>query len=126
VKEAALSALPDNLEQLAERIVAALSLEAARYCSPGLVPQIARAALHFTRVVDPGNQLPGYDGIWRDARQARCGRLTINCDESFYAEYDLFRPHPTDTRWFVEMVTAWGRGDTLKVEAQMIRSLEDA
>lgn len=117
--------LPDDLEQLTVRIVSALRLEAARYCSPGHTPQMSRDALHFTRVVDPGNQLPGFAGIWRDVRQARCGSLTFNSDGSFYAEYDLFCPHPTDTRWFVEMVTAWGRGDALKVEAQMIRSLED-
>jgi hypothetical protein len=74
------SVLPESLKKLAERIVAALNLEAARYTSDG----------------------------------------------SFYAEYDLFCPHPTDARWFVEMVTSWGRGDKLKVEAQMIRSLADA
>jgi len=46
--------------------------------------------------------------VWRNARNERCGALTINSDGSFYAEYDLFCPHPRDTHWFVEMVTAWG------------------
>lgn len=118
--------LHDDLKLLAGRIAAALNLEAARYTLPGNTPQIKLEEVNFTRVIDPGNQLPGFEGIWRDVRQARCGSLTFNSDGSFYAEYDLFCPHPTDARWFVEMVTAWGRGDELKVEAQMIRNLDDA
>jgi hypothetical protein len=111
------------LETLAGRIVAALKAEAACLAGSEKVPQIALAGVCFTRVIDPGNQLPGYDGIWRNSRQARCGSLTFNSDGSFYAEYDLFFPHPTDARWFVEMVTAWGRADSLRVELQMIPGL---
>ena len=118
--------LPDDLKQLAECIVSALNVEAVRYTVPDKTPQIKLEEVSFTWVIDPGNQLPGFEGIWRNVRQARCGSLTFNSDGSFYAEYDLFCPHPTDARWFVEMVTAWGRGDELKVEAQMIRSLDDA
>jgi hypothetical protein len=121
-----LSELPDNLKRRAKRIVVALSREAVRYTLPGKTPQIKLEEVNFIRVIDPGNHLPGFEGIWRNVREARCGSLTFNSDGSFYAEYDLFCPHPTDTRWFVEMVTAWGRGDEIKVEAQMIRSLDDA
>jgi hypothetical protein len=49
--------------------------------------------------------------------------LTFNCDGSFFAEYDLFCPHPRDVRWFVEMATAWGSGDVLRSEAKLIPSL---
>ena len=79
--------------------------------------------MKFTRVIDPGNQLPGYEGVWRNARNDRCGTLTINSDNSFYAEYDLFCPHPRDPRWFVEMVTAWGNETSLRSEATLIPSL---
>ena len=113
--------LPDELAEVAERIVTALQTEAARYTES--MPQIALSAINFTRVIDPGNQLPGFEGIWRNDSLARCGILTFNSDCSFYAEYDLFIPHPTDARWFVEMVAAWGRADSLRVEAQMIPSL---
>lgn len=116
--------LPLELQTQAERIVSALSEEAARFA--GAAPQISLATINFTRVIDPGNQLPGFEGIWRNEREARCGSLTFNSDGSFYAEYDLFCPHPHDAHWFVEMVTAWGRGDALRVEAQMIPSLEHA
>ena len=116
------SQLPAELETLAEKIVRALNDEAVRCTATGSTPKIELAALNFTRVIDPGNQLPGYEGVWRNARNDRCGCLTFNSDGSFYAEYDLFCLHPRDTRWFVEMVTAWGRDDALRVEAQMIPS----
>jgi hypothetical protein len=115
--------LPAELEALAKRIVAALQKEADNFTSAGTTPTIELAALQVTRVTDPGNQLPGYEGVWRNARNDRCGTLTINSDNSFFAEYDLFCPHPRDPRWFVEMVTAWGNETTLRSEAKLIPSL---
>lgn len=115
--------LPAELEVLAERIVAALQKEADNFSATGASPKIELAALQVTRVIDPGNQLPGYEGVWRNARNDRCGTLTINSDNSFYAEYDLFCPHPRDPRWFVEMVTAWGNESSLRSEATLITVL---
>jgi hypothetical protein len=115
--------LPIELEALGERIAAALQQEAERYTAIGVAPNIVLAAAKFTCVTDPSNQLPGYAGIWRNSRNDRCGTLTFNSDGSFYAEYDLFCPHPRDTRWFVEMVTAWGDDKTLRCEVKLIPSL---
>jgi len=115
--------LPAELEVLAERIVAALQKEADDFSATGASPKIELAALQVTRVIDPGNQLPGYEGVWRNARNDRCGTLTINSDNSFYAEYDLFCPHPRDPRWFVEMVTAWGNESSLRSEASLVTAL---
>ena len=115
--------LPAELEALAERIVSVLQKEAVNFTATGAAPKIVLAALQFTRVVDPGNQLPGYEGVWRNSRNERCGTLTINSDNSFYAEYDLFCPHPRDPRWFVEMVTAWGNAESLRSEATLIPAL---
>lgn len=120
---AALHHLPAELEALAERIVSALQKEAENFTATGAAPRIRLAGLQITRVIDPGNQLPGYEGVWRNARNDRCGTLTINSDNSFYAEYDLFCPHPRDTRWFVEMVTAWGNEESLRSEAVLIPSV---
>lgn len=116
--------LPPALEALGERIVVALQQEAERFTSTGAAPKIELAAAKFTPVIDPSNQSPGYEGVWRNARNDRCGTLTFNSDGSFFAEYDLFCPHPRDVRWFVEMVTAWGDGETLRCEAQLIPSVE--
>ncbi len=115
--------LPVELAALAERIVKALQQEAVSFTATGATPKIELAAVQFTRVIDPGNQLPGYEGVWRNARNERCGTLTFNSDNSFYAEYDLFCPHPRDARWCVEMVTAWGRDETLCCEAKLIPNL---
>jgi hypothetical protein len=115
--------LPAGLEALAERVVSALQQTAVNYTAVGAAPRIELADVHFTRVIDPGNQLPGYEGVWRNARNDRCGTLTINSDNSFYAEYDLFCPHPRDTRWFVEMATVWGNETSLRSEATLIPSL---
>ena len=115
--------LPAELEALAERIVCALQKEAEKFTATDAAPNIELAALQITRVIDPGNQLPGYEGIWRNARNDRCGTLTINSDNSFFAEYDLFCPHPRDPRWFVEMVTAWGNAGSLRSEATLIPSV---
>jgi hypothetical protein len=111
--------LPRELQLLAGRIVQALRQEAASF-STVAAQQIELAPVQFSRVTDPANQQPGFEGIWRNARNERCGCLTINSDGSFYAEYDLFCPHPRDERRFVEMVTAWGRGDDVRSEAKLI------
>lgn len=117
--------LPAELAPTVGRIVLALQQEAERHAAPGAAPKIESAALQFTRVIDPGNRLPGYEGVWRNVRNDRCGTLIINSDGSFYAEYDLFCPHPRDAGRFVEMVTAWGNGESLRCEAQLIASLEE-
>ncbi|MBU0689604.1 MAG: hypothetical protein KJ850_05405 [Gammaproteobacteria bacterium] len=115
--------LPAALEAVAKRIVIALQLEAERFTATGAAPYIDLAAAQFTRVVDPANQQPGYEGVWRNARKDRCGTITFNSDGSFFAEYDIFCPHPRDARWFVEMVTAWGNADHISSEATLIPAL---
>ena len=112
--------LPVELKALVARIVAALQQEAERYTPAAATQKIELAPVQFVRVTDPLNQQPGFEGIWRNARNERCGMLNINSDGSFYAEFDLFCPHPRDERWFVEMVTAWGAGETLRCEARLI------
>lgn len=114
--------LPVELEALAERIVQAMRREATQFVAPGNAPEIDWRTAVFVMVRDPASRLPGYEGVWRNASNARCGILNINSDASFYAEYDLFCPHPGDPKWFVEMVTAWGRGDELRCEVGLIPS----
>jgi hypothetical protein len=125
VEQAELCRLPVELEEVAQRIVIALRIEAEKYTAVGATPKIEMSALQFIRVIDPGNQLPGFEGVWRNSRNARCGAMTFNSDNSFFAEYDLFCPHPRDTRWFVESVTAWGRDQTLRSEVKLIPSLKE-
>ncbi len=115
--------LPPDLQVVAACVVAALQHEAGRFTATGATPQIELAAVQFARVIDPASRQPGYEGVWRNARNERCGTFNFNSDGSFYAEYDLFCPHPHNARWLVEMVTAWGRGDDVRSEARLTPAL---
>lgn len=62
---------------------------------------------------------------WKDGHGHRIGEMKFHGDGSFYAEYDVVLPHPTDPRWFVEGVVVWGKDDTIKSEAKLLPALED-
>lgn len=63
--------------------------------------------------------------IWKDPHGHRIGEMKFHGDGSFYAEYDVVMPHPTDPRWFVEAVVAWGKDELIKSEARLLSALED-
>jgi hypothetical protein len=115
--------LPAEFESLAVRVATALQSEAERFTEIGAAPKIEMTEVQFKKVTDPVNQQAAYEGVWRNARNTRCGTFSINSDTSFYAEYDLFCPHPRDSRWFVEMVTAWGNLNSFRCEAKLIPSI---
>ncbi|MDP1771977.1 MAG: hypothetical protein Q8L15_06810 [Methylobacter sp.] len=75
----------------------------------------------FILIKDPyvgGHNLTGY---WYDeAKKQRIGRLQFNSDGTFYAEYDVVKPHPNNTKRFVESVTAWGKAEQIKSEAKLL------
>jgi hypothetical protein len=75
----------------------------------------------FVLVKDPytgGHNLSGY---WYDvAQKQRIGRLQFNSDGTFYAEYDVVKPHPSKSSRFVESVTAWGKAEQIKSEAKLL------
>jgi len=62
---------------------------------------------------------------WQNARGYRIGELKFHGDGSFYGEYDVALPHPTDPQWFVEGVTAWGKDQLIKSEAKLLAALGD-
>ena len=70
-----------------------LSQEARLYAHDK-APAIRLEDASFTRVIDRTNGLPGYEGVWRDARAQKCGSLTLNSDGSYYGEFDLLVPQP--------------------------------
>jgi len=74
----------------------------------------------FSTPTDPYSGQESLFGIWRNPRGDRLGEIKLHGDGSFYAEYDVALPHPRDARWFVESVTAWGRGDVVKTEAKLL------
>lgn len=114
------SQLPPEIEAAARRLVDMLRGEAAKYLPLARQPDIRLEDARFTRVTDPANGQPGYEGIWRNHLNERVGSLIFNSDGSYYAEYDVVCKHPADPRWFVEAVTLWGRGGDVRGEPRLI------
>jgi len=74
----------------------------------------------FALIKDPYTSENNLACYWYDAIKQRIGRLQFNSDGSFYAEFDVVKPHPAKTKWFVEGVTAWGNAYRIKSEAKLL------
>jgi hypothetical protein len=78
----------------------------------------------FILVKDPYTGDDNLTGYWYNKRNKprveRIGRLQFNSDGSFYAEYDVVKPHPRDVTQFVEAVTVWGKDEMIKAEARLL------
>jgi hypothetical protein len=114
--------LPDELVELGAKLCAVLATEAARYAGSA-APAIRLEEAVFTRVTDPANGLPGYEGVWRDARAQKRGSLTINSDGSYCGEFDLLLLHPLKPAWFIEAVTVWGSNGVVKAEPRLLAAV---
>ena len=82
-------------------------------------------AATFVLIKDPytgGHNLTGY--WYDDAKKQRVGRLQFNSDGTFYAEYDVIKPHPNNAKRFVEGVSAWGKVGQIKAEAKLLEMPE--
>ena len=60
---------------------------------------------------------------WRGLDGRRIGNALIRADGNIYAELDVIQPHPTDARWFVEGVSAWGSKGNIKTELKLLPAL---
>ncbi len=75
----------------------------------------------FVLIKDPYTGAHNLTCYWYDeAKRQRIGRLQFNSDGTFYAEYDVAKPHPGKAKWFVEGVTAWGKAEQIKAEAKLL------
>lgn len=59
-------------------------------------------------------------GEWRTEEGKLQGSVLIHAVGQVFAEFDVLRPHPTDRRWFVEAVTAWGPRHAIKSELKLL------
>jgi hypothetical protein len=112
--------LPDEVLASASLLVDALRGEATRYVPADRMPDIRIDTLDITAVTDPANGKPGYEGVWRNELNERVGKLIINSDGSYFAEYDLCVMHPLKSAWFIEALTAWGREGAVKAEPRLL------
>lgn len=79
----------------------------------------------FVLIKDPYSGEHNLTCYWYDeAKKQRIGRLQFNSDGTFYAEYDVVKPHPTKTHRFVEGVTAWGKAEQIKSEPKLLEMPE--
>lgn len=110
-----------QLRPLGEQVCAALETE---YRKLGFATEhgfeVDFEALVFALKRDPYSQQDSVEGTWLDRQRQRLGSLVFHADGSFFAEYDVVKPHPVKPRWFVEAVTAWGRGNEVKSEARLL------
>ena len=106
---------------LLESVCAALAAEIDKLAFPvGEIQPGPPEAGAYLLSRDPASGADSLVGIWRNARGHTCGTLLIHADGSFFAEYDVIREHPRDARWFVEAVTAWGRGNIIRSEPRLL------
>lgn len=117
------SQLPPEIEAAARHLVDMLRAEATKFVAAAQLPDITLETAAFTKVVDPANGMPGFEGIWRNHLNERVGKIIFNSDGSYYAEYDLCVRHPSQQRWFIEAVTAWGRGGEVRAEPRLLPAL---
>ncbi len=89
------------------------------------IPDIRFEAACFDLQKDPYSGENSLRGDWFNERKARLGSMLFHADGSFFVEYDVVHPHPTDRRWFIEAVTAWGRDGVIKSEARLLPALGD-
>lgn len=81
------------------------------------------AQAHFELSRDPYDGRNSLKGVWLNAKGHEVGSILFYPDGAFYAEYDVVLPHPQKSKWFVEAITAWGRGDQVKTEARLLPNL---
>jgi hypothetical protein len=113
-----------DLAQLAESVCAAMSAAAGRLgFAPGSIAIPDPAAARYRLERDPASGEDSLVGEWRDARGQKQGSLVFHSDGSFFAEYDVVRAHPTDARWFVEAVEAWGRAPHIAADPRLLPAL---
>ncbi len=77
-------------------------------------------AAEFSLVTDPFTQSEDLVGYWYNAGKQRIGQIKFHGDGSFYAEYDVVKPHPSKKQWFVEAINALGQQDNIKTEAKLL------
>lgn len=69
---------------------------------------------------DPYDGSEGLYAEWRNERGQRLGSMLLHGGGQVFAEFDVIQAHPTDARWFVEAVAAWGTPANLKSELRLL------
>lgn len=136
------SVLPENVlpEHVARRLaqeqdtLAQLRAEMLRVLAS--VPGTGRVAEVISApLVNLSLQCDSFDGNetlcgeWHQAQgrhaTRKCGQVQIHSGGQIFAECDVIMAHPTDRRWFIEAVSAWGARAAIKCELRLLPALGD-
>lgn len=119
--EAELAQKIDASRPMGEAISARIGAEIDKLgFAPGTVPAPAYDRLRFRTEKDPSTGEAALVGDWFDSNGRRLGNVQFHPGGTFYAEYDVVRPHPTRPAWFVEGITVWGRDGHIKAEPKLL------
>ncbi len=111
----------DSINLLARSICIALDEEVRKLGFPsGQVLIAAHTDAEYRLDRDPASGKDSLVGTWRNELGDKCGELLFHADGTFFVEYDVIRMHPHKADWFVEAVTAWGRGNSIKSEPRLL------
>jgi len=109
---------------LGSKVCAALTGEIRKLgFAAAALPVVDWQAADFTLKRDPYSGEESVEGIWHDDDGSRIGMILFHAGGSFFSEFDVARPHPSDERWFVEAVSAWGDSDVIKAEPRLLPAL---
>lgn len=119
----ALEQRKQQLSSMAEAVCIRLKGEASKLGLDGSISPAPDDA-HYELSRDPASGQDSLVAVWRDGRGQKLGEMLFHADGSFFAEYDVVQTHPAKPQWFVEAVSAWGRGTEIKSEARLIPMAE--
>ncbi|TNE76740.1 MAG: hypothetical protein EP334_07835 [Gammaproteobacteria bacterium] len=106
-----------------DKVVAVMVAELDKQGLSGLLqnPEVLLTSYELRR--DPYDGSEGLHAEWRNGRGQRLGGLQLHGSGQVFAEFDVVQAHPTDSRWFIEAVSAWGNPDNLKSELRLLPSV---
>lgn len=110
---------------LAESICAELNRQILKLGFPQERADVALGdSVQYSLQRDTFSGLDSLVGVWMHPTSGyKLGTLLFHADGTFFAEYDVLQPHPTKSKWFVEAVTAWGKGDDIKGDPRLLPAL---
>lgn len=81
-------------------------------------------AIDFSLLKDDLSGKYSLQGVWNYNSGYKKGMLLFHPDGSFFAEYDVVKPHPRKTQWFVEAITVWGKNTSIKSEPRLLPAVQ--
>jgi hypothetical protein len=111
----------DDKKELGNRICHALYAEVTKlgFVNDGY-DNIRFDQLSFNLSRDSFAKQNSLECTWKGLRNNRVGSIVFHGDGSFYAEYDVIQPHPSNKHWFIEAIEAWGNESTIKTELKLL------